>query len=78
MRHCVAAHAKFCARQQTSIWSMQIENQCGRTVLTIELDPAQRTICQARRKCNRLPQTAELEVMKRWAAQEGLKVAEPR
>src|SRR5207249_1610079 len=64
MRHCVAAYAKCCARQQTSIWSMQIENQRGRhRVLTIELDPAQRTICQARRKCNGLPQATEREVM---------------
>jgi len=27
MRHCVATYAQLCARQRTSIWSMQVENQ---------------------------------------------------
>jgi hypothetical protein len=77
MRHCVATYAECCARRQASIWSMQVENQRGRhRVLTIEVDVPKRTVCQARRKCNRLPQTAEREVVRRWAAQEGLKVAE--
>jgi hypothetical protein len=44
--------------------------------LTVEVDLLKRTVCQARRKCNRLPQAVEREVMERWAAQEGLKVAE--
>jgi hypothetical protein len=62
---------------QTSIWSVQVENQRGRhRVLTIEVDLLKRTVCQARRKYNRLPQAVERELMERWAAQEGLKVAE--
>jgi hypothetical protein len=77
MRHCVATYAERCAKRRTSIWSMQVENERGRRrVLTIEVDLPKRTICQARRKCNRLPQVVEREVMERWAAQEGLKVAE--
>ena len=77
MRHCVATYTGRCARQRTSIWSMQVENRRGRQrVLTIEVDLAKRTICQARRKCNRPPQTGERRVVERWAAQEGLKVAE--
>jgi hypothetical protein len=77
MRHCVATYAERCARRQTSIWSMQVENQQGRhRVLTIEVDLPKRTVCQARRKCNRLPQAVEREPMERWAAEEGLKVAE--
>ena len=77
MRHCVATFIERCARRQTSIWSMQVENQRGRhRVLTIEVDPAKRTICQARGKRNRLPQTVEREVIECWAAQEGLRLAE--
>jgi hypothetical protein len=54
MRHCVATYAERCARRQTSIWSMQVENQRDRhRVLTIELDPLKRTVCQARKKRNR-------------------------
>ena len=77
MRHCVATYAERCARRQTSVWSMQVENQRGRhRVLTIEVDPLKRTVCQARKKCNRLPLAVEREILERWAAQEGLKVAE--
>jgi hypothetical protein len=77
MRHCVATYVECCSRRQTSIWSLQIENLRGRhRVLTIEVNLLRRTVCQARRKCNRLPQAAEREVMERWAIQEGLKIAE--
>jgi len=56
---------------------MQVENQWGQyRVLTIEVDLASKTVCQARRKCNRLPQAAGREVMERWAAEQGLKIAE--
>jgi hypothetical protein len=73
----VATYAGRCARRETSIWSVQVENQHGRyRVLTVEVDLPKRTVCQARGKCNRLPQAAEREVVGRWAAQEGLDVAE--
>ncbi len=76
MRHCVATFIERCAHGQTSIWSMQVENQRGRhRVSTIEIDPTKRRICEARGKCNRLPTTAERKVVERWAAQEGLMVA---
>jgi len=77
MGHCVATYAIQCAKKQTSIWSMHLENRQGRhRVVTIEVDLAKRTICQARRKCNRLPQAVEKEVIARWAAQENLKMIE--
>ncbi len=78
MRHCVATYTDRCVRRQASIWSMQLENQRGRhRVLTIEVDLPKRTICQARRKWNRLPQATEREVLERWAAEQGLKIADP-
>jgi hypothetical protein len=77
MRHCVATYALLCAKKQTTIWSMQVENRQGRhRVLTIEVDLAKRTVCQARRKFNRLPAGVEREVLHRWATQEGLNVIE--
>jgi hypothetical protein len=77
MRHCVATYIERCARRQTSIWSMQVENQRGRhLVLTIEVDLPRRTVCQARRKCNRPPQALERELLERWAGEQNLKVAE--
>ncbi len=77
MRHCVATYAERCVRKQTSIWSMQVENQRGRhRVLTIEVDLARRTICQVRGKCNRLAQEREREVVERWAGRDGLQIGE--
>jgi PcfJ-like protein len=77
MRHCVATYVERCFRGQTSIWSMQVENQCGQhRVLTIEMDLPKRTICQVRGKCNRLPQAAERGIVENWAARVGLTVAE--
>ena len=77
MRHCVATYVEGCLRRQTSIWSMKVENQRGRhRVLTIEIDLPKRTVCQVRGKCNRLPQAPEREIVEKWAAQEGLTVAE--
>jgi PcfJ-like protein len=76
MRHCVSAYADCCVRRQTAIWSLQAENRRGcRRVLTIEVDIPKRTICQARRKCNRPPQAPERQIMELWAAQEGLRIA---
>ena len=77
MRHCVAIYHGRCARRQTSIWSMQVENKTGRRrLLTIEVDLPKMTICQARGKSNRMPHPTEREVMDRWAAQQGLRIAE--
>jgi hypothetical protein len=77
MRHCVASYTGRCVRRQTSIWSMQVENQRGRhRVLTIEVDLPKRTISHARRKCNRPANAVERELMEQWAIQEGLKVAD--
>jgi hypothetical protein len=56
---------------------MQVETQRGRQrALTIEVDIPKRTICQMRGKCNRLPSANERAIVERWAALEGLKVAE--
>ena len=77
MRHCVATYTKSCIRRQISIWSMQVEHRRGRhRVLTIEVDLAKRLICQARKKLNQRPQEKEMEVVKRWAKEQGLRIAE--
>jgi hypothetical protein len=74
MRHCVASYAGICARRETSIWSMRFENDERRfRVMTIEVDLAARTICQAKRRGNAPPNEKTLGVMKLWAEREGLK-----
>jgi hypothetical protein len=75
MRHCVASYVGACARRETSIWSMRFEDGERRfRVLTIEVDLATRTICQASRRGNAPPNEKVLGVMRRWAEPEGLKL----
>jgi hypothetical protein len=77
MRHCVATYKERCIQRQVSIWSVQVETQRGRQrALTIEVDIPQRTIRQVRGKCNRLPSANERAIVERWAAVEGLRIAE--
>ena len=77
MRHCVATYGDDCAERQSSIWSMQVETQGGQDrVLTIEVDLPTRTICEVRGKCNRMPGADEQAIVERWAAVEGLKIAD--
>jgi hypothetical protein len=75
MRYCVATYIKECVSRQSSIWSMQVENQRGRhRVMTIEVDLAKKEICQARRKLNQRPQDREIEVLRLWATEQSLRV----
>lgn len=77
MRHCVASYDGSCAFGGTSIWSLGVERNHGRRkrVLTIELANASKTIRQIRGKANRLPGQKEMNVVRRWASQEGLSLA---
>jgi hypothetical protein len=77
MRHCIATYQEHCVSRETSIWSMQVETQRGRTrALTIEVDIPKRTVCQVRGKCNRMPSVNERALVERWAAAERLRVTE--
>ncbi|WP_435018210.1 PcfJ domain-containing protein [Tundrisphaera sp. TA3] len=76
MQHCVGSYAHACRRRDTSIWSMRFEHR-GRKyrVMTIQVDPATRTIVQARRRANAPPNEKTLGVMRRWAESAGLTFA---
>ena len=75
MRHCVASYAGACARRSTSIWSMRFEDGGRRfRIMTVEVDPATRTIRQARRRGNAPPNEKALGVLRRWAGQERLRL----
>jgi hypothetical protein len=78
MRHCVASYEGSCASGHSSIWSMGIERDGGRRkrVLTVEVAADRKTICQVRGKANRMPTEKEMEILRRWAAQEGLTIAD--
>ena len=78
MQHCVASYAHSCARRVTSIWSLQMENHEGRQrILTVEVRLPSKTMCQARGKRNAMPDAKGKDILRRWAAQEGLKLGIP-
>jgi PcfJ-like protein len=78
MRHCVASYMHSCSTGRTSIWSLGLERneQRRRRVLTVEVAVDRRVICQARGKANRMPKEKEVNVLRRWAAREGLTLGE--
>lgn len=78
LRHCVASYATSCRKEGVSIWSLGVErnHQTRKPVLTIQVNRGTGTICQVRGKANRLPNYAEMEIVRRWAVQERLVVPE--
>lgn len=77
MRHCVACYVPDCVQRRTTIWSLQVDTGRGpHRALTVEVDPASKTIRQARGKANRLPRQCERSVLENWAAREGLRIAD--
>jgi hypothetical protein len=78
MQHCVATYARSCNRRVTSIWSLQVQNHEGsQRILTVEVRLPHKIICQARGKRNVLPDDKSRSILRRWAAQEGLRLVIP-
>lgn len=74
--HCVATYARSCSSGGTSIWTMDLqETQQRRKMATIELHSPTKTIRQVRGLRNRVATNSEMEVIRRWADREGLRVA---
>ena len=74
MRHCVASYEHSCVSGKAAIWSLGLERSNGRRkrVLTVEVAVGRKAICQVKGRANRLPTEKEMEILRRWAAQEGL------
>lgn len=76
MRHCVASYAQACAARASSIWSLR-HRWCGeavsRSVLTVEVRPSTGMIVQLRGKANARARGEPLQLVRRWAAREGLR-----
>jgi PcfJ-like protein len=79
MKHCVARYARSCASRACSIWTLEVTTFEGHAkILTVEVRNVARLICQARGKCNMLPSSKHLSVLRRWAEQAGLSLAKYR
>jgi hypothetical protein len=75
MRHCVRSYASRCFHGKSTIWSMKREvKENIKRVMTIEVDPSSRVIRQARGRFNHAPNKKAMEIMKKWANREGLKI----
>lgn len=75
MDHCVATYTSRCAKRTSTIWSVRIERQGSRErVVTVEIDPESREVVQAKARSNEEPDEPCLEILRRWAGQEALKV----
>lgn len=76
MRHCVATYAAKCAYGSSSIWSMTVEEEGQlRRAVTIEVNVKRRLVCQVKGHANRRPKDRFVEVLRRWAAEQGLSIA---
>lgn len=77
MRHCVATYTPLCLQGARSIWTLDVEMEGKRSkLLTIEVQSESKLICQIRGKCNVLPSERYLGVLRRWAEQAGLHLAD--
>lgn len=77
MEHCVASYTKNCAQRATSIWSLGLEVDgaaCRERAVTIEVDPSDRVIRQARMHGNDEPNDLCMALIRRWAQGQSLTV----
>jgi hypothetical protein len=77
MRHCVGSYGRRCASGISTIWSLTCsdsQSQCRRE-LTIEVNPKNRKIVQAKGRRNSVPTVEARRIMLLWASEEGLEVA---
>lgn len=75
MRHCVGRYVSACRHRRTSIWSMRVETkEVQKRVLTIEVQPKTRLICQAKGRANTAPCPISHRILQLWAVQAGLQI----
>jgi hypothetical protein len=69
LKHCAERYIEMCATGVTSLWSVR---RAGHRRATIEVVRAAARVAQVRGSCNRPPDAEEAEVVRRWAARNGL------
>lgn len=76
LQHCVASYGYSCWKGRTRLWSLRRRRGVARrAVVTVEVNPHNRTIVQARGFRNRRASGRVLEMLHAWASREGLRVA---
>jgi hypothetical protein len=78
LQHCVASYSYGCWKGRSRIWSLRRRRGLSyKSVVTVEINPARRTIIQARGFRNRRASGRPLSILQLWAAKEGLHIATP-
>jgi len=72
LHHCVSSYGHNIARGATSIWSYSKDKE---KLLTIELHNPTRTLRQIRGTRNRMPTSAEMLYVQKWAREAGVVIA---
>jgi hypothetical protein len=76
LQHCVASYSHSCWRGASRIWSLRRRRDSDvRSIVTVEVDPAKRTIVQARGFRNRRATGKALQLVQAWAARERLRLS---
>ncbi len=76
LHHCVASYADRCRRGASQIWSLRVTRGTRiRHVLTIEVDPKNRAVIQARGWRNRPASGKAMRLLREWTAREQLRLA---
>jgi hypothetical protein len=76
LHHCVASYANRCYRGTSSIWSLRFwQAEKIHHVLTVEVDPKNRAVIQARGRANRSASGKSLRLLQDWAIREKLQMA---
>jgi hypothetical protein len=75
MRHCAARYGKWIRKGQCSLWSMMVRRGgVSRRAVTIEMHYSSREIVESRGRANRRARPEELEILRLWAAENGLRL----
>ena len=76
MRHCVGDYVRDCMQRGSSIWSLRCQRPgaVARSILTVEVRMARRSLHTMSARCNEDPRGKPLAIVLRWAAERGLHV----
>jgi PcfJ-like protein len=76
LQHCVASYSHSCWRGASRIWSLRRRRDSEvRSIVTVEVDPARRTVVQARGFRNRRASGKALHLVQTWATRENLRLS---
>jgi len=75
LNHCVSSYASQCINGSTAIFSLNQEKDGRESKKLVTLQVSNRTIIQAKGRCNRNMNETERKLVQRWADQQGLMLA---